>query len=117
MHELSIAHEVVELAVAHAQSAGVARISAVTLRIGALTCVHADALEFGFEVASAGTLAEGATLRIEALPVAIYCPACSAVVELPGLYPLHCPRCGTPSADVRQGQELELASIEAPEEP
>jgi hydrogenase nickel incorporation protein HypA/HybF len=78
--------------------------------------VHKDALEFSFEVAARGTPLEGARLVIEELPVAIFCAACGETVELPGIQALRCPRCGAPSADVRQGDELELWSLEFSEE-
>jgi Zn finger protein HypA/HybF involved in hydrogenase expression len=36
-------------------------------------------------------------------------------VELPQITPLACPACRQPTGDIRQGQELELESIELSE--
>ncbi|MBK9712575.1 MAG: hydrogenase maturation nickel metallochaperone HypA [Kouleothrix sp.] len=112
MHELSIAYSLVELASAAAAEAGVAHISVVHLRLGALAGVVRDALEFGFEIAAADTPLAGARLAIEELPVQIYCPSCDAPATLPDVRQFCCPRCGTPTARIVQGRELELVALE-----
>ena len=112
MHELSIATSVVELAGRHAAEHGGGRVTALTLRIGRLSCVHEEALRFAFDLARAGTPLADARLEIVSVPVRIWCPACHAERELPGIQRFACPDCGTPSADIRAGQELDLESIE-----
>ena len=112
MHELSVVNHVIEIASDHARRAGATKVSRVSLRIGALSCVHPDALESCFQVACEGTLLAGAELSIEELPVAIYCSRCSKLWELPNVTDLRCPNCGHPSGDIRQGNELEVQSIE-----
>ena len=112
MHELSIANSLVEIATEHAQAAGAERIKAINLRVGALSCVHQSALEYSFELITKDTLLEGAALSIINVPVTIYCPDCEKEVELSGIQKFHCPKCDTPSADIRQGKELEIDSIE-----
>lgn len=111
MHELSIAARIVEIAGDRCREAG-ARATAVTLRIGALSCVHEDALRFSFELVREGTPLAAAELRIVAVPVSIWCGACGREVELPGIQRFACPTCGTPSGDIRAGRELDLESIE-----
>jgi len=44
--------------------------------------------------------------------VAIHCPACDRTFELPGVQHFRCSACGTPSADIRRGREIEVESIE-----
>jgi len=112
MHELSIANSLVEIATEQAQKAGAEKISATTLRIGALSCVHQSALVYCFELITKDTILEGSTLNIVNVPVMIYCPDCEQEVELPGIQKFRCPHCDTPSADIRQGKELEIDSIE-----
>ena len=112
MHELSIARSVVEAASEHARAAGAGWVSAVTLRIGRLACVHEDALRYGFEILREGTPLAAAELRIIAVPVRIWCPACAAEFDLPGIQRFACPTCGQLSADIRAGRELDLESIE-----
>lgn len=112
MHELSIAARLVDLATEHARTAGGGLVTAVTVRIGRLTCVHATALSSGFAALRDGTPLAQAELRIIDVPVRIWCPRCAAEVDLPDIARLACPRCGTRSGDIRAGRELDLDSIE-----
>jgi len=112
MHELSIAANVVEIVSEQVRQAGGGRVAAVTLRIGQLSCVHSDALEYSFALVCEGTPLAGAELRIVSLPVVIFCPECRREVELPGVQRFACPVCGTRSADIRQGRELDVDSVE-----
>ena len=111
MHELSIANSLVEIATEQARAAGAETIQAINLRIGALSCVHQSALEYSYELITKDTMLEGSTLNIVDVPVSIYCPDCDKEVELPGIQKFRCPQCDTPSADIRQGKELEIDSI------
>ena len=117
MHELSIARQIVEIASQHATRAGTARIARITLRIGRLSCVHQDALRFCFDLVAEGTPAEGAALDVIDVPVAIFCSTCGQTVELPDIQRFRCPVCGAPSNDIRQGQELDIDTIELLETP
>ncbi|HLK39953.1 MAG TPA: hydrogenase maturation nickel metallochaperone HypA [Polyangiaceae bacterium] len=64
MHEMSIVAGILD---AVTQRSGGRRIVRVVVEIGRMTAVLPDALRFGFEVASQGTDAEGATLDIVTL--------------------------------------------------
>jgi hydrogenase nickel incorporation protein HypA/HybF len=116
MHELSIAHSIVEMAQEALQTAGPVRVEAVHVRIGALAGVVADALSFGWGVATQGTRLEGARLLVEELPVIIACDGCGQRSTLEGSYPLLCPSCGRLTNQIVQGRELELWSIEIADE-
>lgn len=61
MHELGIAQAIVDIA---AESSGGARVLRVVVEVGKLAAVLPDALRFSFDVASEGTLVEGAALEI-----------------------------------------------------
>ena len=112
MHELSIANELVETAAEAASAAGASKVNVVHLRLGLMAGVVKSSLEFCYDLAAQETLLEGSRLEIEQLPVEIFCPTCQQVVELPSVQWFHCPRCDTPSADIRQGKELEIESLE-----
>jgi hydrogenase nickel incorporation protein HypA/HybF len=111
MHELSIMQSALELACERAAAAGATRIHALTLRVGVLSGVVPEALEFAFEVAREGTLAEGATLTIERVPVSAVCEPCRAPFASDDVIP-HCPRCGAFASRVESGHELELDRLE-----
>jgi hydrogenase nickel incorporation protein HypA/HybF len=112
MHELSIAYSVVEIATQTAVEAGAVRVKEVHVRLGPLSGVVRGALEFSYEIACAGTLLEGSTLVVKELPVVVYCAVCDREVELPSVQYFCCPVCDTPSGDLRQGRELDVAAIE-----
>jgi hydrogenase nickel incorporation protein HypA/HybF len=112
MHELSIAMRVIDEVAKQVAGAGGGRVLAITLRIGRLSCVQEGALRLSFELASAGTELSGARLEIIDVPVRIWCPACGAEQELPGVQSLACPECGRVTGDIRAGRELDLESIE-----
>jgi len=112
VHELSIAHGIVEVVTEAARAAGAESVTAVHLRIGRLAGVEAGALEFSYELVTEGTMLAGSRLVIEELPVVIYCATCRADQTLPGIQRFRCPACDTPSAEIRQGRELDVASIE-----
>lgn len=65
MHELSIAVTLVELACEEVDRRQLQRVQALHLRVGSLSGVVRDALLFSFDVAAAGTLIEGAALKVE----------------------------------------------------
>ncbi len=75
MHELSIAMSIVDAAQEEAQRRGV-QVTAVHLRLGALSGVVKDALLFSYEMACQDTPLEGSQLIVEELPVIVFCAQC-----------------------------------------
>lgn len=115
MHELSLVQSVVTSVTEWLAENKVGRVRIVTLKVGALSGVVEGALLFGYDIATEGTALAGSKLSVHALPVVIYCAKCSDSVELPGTQSFRCPRCNSPSGDIRQGRELEIESLEVEE--
>jgi hydrogenase nickel incorporation protein HypA/HybF len=115
MHELSIAMSLVEAACEKAAELGDVRVDALYLRLGALSGVVRQALEFSFELAAAGTAIEGARLEIEEVAVTVSCPRCEGERTLASLQHFRCPDCDTPTPTVVRGRELELTALEVTE--
>lgn len=111
MHELSIMESALALACSQARAAHAKKILSMKLRIGELSGVVPEALEFAFEALSEGTLAQGAKLEVAPVKPRFWCKACSNEFEAGTLFS-ECPSCGRPSADLRAGREMELASLE-----
>jgi hydrogenase nickel incorporation protein HypA/HybF len=111
MHEIGLMQRMVEVALDRAAGAGALRVQRVTVRVGAESGVVPDVITFAFDVATRGTIAEGAELQIEDVPLVCLCAACS--LEFTPEDALHeCPRCHRLGAEVRCGREFELASLE-----
>ena len=121
MHELSIAASIVEAVTDSAAAYPCARVKEVRLRVGALASVVEDSLQFCWQLATQDTPLTGSVLVIKKLPVIVHCDACGVDAEIDGVQSFRCPHCGELAADLRQGRELEIESIELedpePEEP
>jgi hydrogenase nickel incorporation protein HypA/HybF len=111
VHEVSLMQDTVIIAVKQAREAGAQRIHRLMMRVGALSGAVPETLEFAFDIVAKGTMAEGAKLEIEKVPIRCYCPVCSEEFEPPD-FVCECTRCGQPSTDVRGGRELQLTSLE-----
>jgi hydrogenase nickel incorporation protein HypA/HybF len=113
MHEFGIAVSMLDLAEDAARREGATRIDALHVEVGALAGVVPEALEFAFEGAKVGTMAEGARLVVTFLPAIAHCATCDASFDLDNRFGIAvCPRCEVPSGDLRQGRELALHHLE-----
>jgi hydrogenase nickel incorporation protein HypA/HybF len=115
VHELSIAASIVESVTEAASAHSGARVTKVRLRVGALASVVEDSLQFCWGLATEGSAIAGAALVIDLLPVIVHCGACGADSEMDGVQSFRCPKCGELAAELRQGRELEIESIELEE--
>lgn len=111
MHEVSLMANTLDIALEHAQMQEAQKIHLLKMRVGALSGVVPEALEFAFDICTQGTIAEGAKLEIDYLPVSCYCANCQLNFQ-PDDVIYECPDCHQISTDIRQGKELELASLE-----
>jgi len=114
MHELSIAIGIVDAALDEGRQRGV-HVSAVHLRLGALSGVVKDALLFCYEVACQDTPLVGSRLIVEDVPVVVFCSHCKDTRELSSVQSFLCPECNTPTMDIRKGKELEVFALEVEE--
>ena len=112
MHELSIANSILEIVTEVAEKEGALTVKVIHLEIGELSCVADAALNFAFEVAREGTLAEHAELAIHRHPVKVRCTPCDKVVALKSTQSFRCPECDTPTAEIVSGRELEVSRVE-----
>lgn len=112
MHELSIAQEIVEMAVDAATRANAERVLTVHLKVGRMSGVEAGALLFSFDVATQGTILEGSRLAIIDVPLVVWCSHCLKEVELATVQQFRCPTCDTPCGEIRSGRELDIESLE-----
>ena len=111
MHELSIMQSALSLALDQAKQAKAVRVHKIRLRIGALSGVVPDALQFAFEALTPGTLAEGAELTVEHVPARFWCVTCTREFQSNDMF-AECPDCHSLSGELRAGREMELASLE-----
>lgn len=110
MHEMSIAESVLGIVNETARGAGLARVNAVRLEIGALAAVETRALRFCFDSVTRGSVAENAALEIDELPGTAWCFGCSEPVAI-GARTDACPRCGGVRLQVTGGTDMRVKDI------
>ncbi len=111
MHELSLIASVFDVLEEKAREHGASRVTAVVLRVGVMSGVVPDLLESAFTAYKKGTLAEGARLTIEAVPVRLRCPDCGGdTVRDEGDFA--CAACGSRRVEIVEGRELVVEKID-----
>ena len=73
MHEMAITQSVVDAVCEHAAGR---RVHSVKLEVGELCAVVPDSMQFCFELATQGTVADGALLDLDMQPGAARCRTC-----------------------------------------
>ena len=111
MHELSLAGSLVTQIEAIAEREQATEVLSVTVRIGALAGVDRTAFEFAFPVVAEGSVAQGATLKIEEEQARVVCRECGSETH-PELVFLHCEECGSTQVDIVAGRSFLIQSLE-----
>ena len=112
MHELSIVEGILEAVIPEVQKYPVSRVLEIRLKIGEMAGIVPSCIDEYFRIASQGTIAEGARICIEKIPVRISCPDCGydGPITL-GKY--KCPGCGGIRFKILSGKEYYVDSVEA----
>ncbi len=110
MHEMSLAINIVDLAVSEAESAGGQKINEIELSVGSLAGVMVDSLAFCLEAVIKGTPAEGARLKITETHGRGRCRNCGNEFQV-DTYFAQCPHCREYMVDIIQGKDLKVLSI------
>jgi hydrogenase nickel incorporation protein HypA/HybF len=71
LHELGIAEEILGIVLAEAERNQAKKVSAIRLRVGVVRAIEPEQLTFIFDHIARKTLAEGASLEIEEVPVRV----------------------------------------------
>jgi hydrogenase nickel incorporation protein HypA/HybF len=111
MHEVSIMEHALLVAVRHAEKERCSSIRRIQLRVGRLSGVVPESLQFAFEALKRNTLAENGRLDIELIQPVSYCESC-AIEFSPEDICYACPQCGQLSPALIRGRELEIGEME-----
>lgn len=114
MHELGITQNIVQIVQEEAARAGATRVSKVKLLVGEMTGIVDASLQFCFEFCARGTVAEGAELEIERVPLRARCSGCAEEFAVEG-YRLVCPACSSRQVEIVTGRELKIRELEVEE--
>jgi hydrogenase nickel incorporation protein HypA/HybF len=111
MHEMGIARNILDIAVAAAQREGTGKISKISLIAGELRGIEPAQLTFCFGFTARDTIAEGACLDIEIVPARGFCDECQVGFTVK-LRHYACPACGSAKIHLKGGDELLVKDIE-----
>lgn len=115
MHEIAIADSILTAVRTEMKRYPAARPVAITVRVGELTAIDPDALQFSFDALTPGTDLAGLQLVIEMRKRVHRCPECGEEFTIEQ-FDFSCPRCGNAATDFVSGDQLELASLEMDDE-
>jgi len=112
MHEFSLTADLLKVSREEARKAGILRLDRIFVRIGKLSGISIDAIEFAFRfLREEEEITRGAELVVERIPGKGRCTSCGRDVELEHLF-LLCPDCGTATVEITQGREFLIVSLE-----
>ena len=111
MHEVSIIQNVVKIVSEKAIENKFTKVNKVSLRIGQLSGVMPESLNFAFKSCIIGTMLEGSTLEIEKVNAVAECIDCKQVFPIDHFNKL-CPCCNKFCSSIISGYELYINTIE-----
>jgi hydrogenase nickel incorporation protein HypA/HybF len=111
MHEMSLAQNILDIALKTASANQVNRVVRITIRAGQLRGIVPEQLKFCFGFVAKDSIAEGADLLVNSLPIRAACKQCKDSFFVKE-YSFVCPACGSEQVDVVQGMELLVENIE-----
>jgi len=109
MHEASIIESLLDTV--SARTPLEAKVQRIHVRIGGLTAVSPDAMQFYFDILREEHIGRQAELTIECLPLQAWCEQCQHEWTLPEPK-WSCPQCGSAQLTYKNGNELDLVAIE-----
>ena len=123
MHEFAFAMNIFKVAEATALKYKAKKISEVLLEIGELTLIVPEMLQRSFEMATKGSIAEGAKLVIEITPGKIKCRECEKIsgvslteeAQLTGLQLFQCSFCLSKDTEIIEGKKANVKNIKIQE--
>ena len=123
MHEFSFAMNIFKVAEATAIKHNAKKITEVLLEIGELTLIVPELLQRSFEMATKGSMAEGAKLVITMTPGKIKCRECGKNSEvtltkdaqLTGLQLFQCSHCQSNNTEIVEGKKANVKNIKIQE--
>lgn len=111
MHEVSIAQSLSEIVLQTASENKLLSVTKVNVTFGSMVQIVPGIFEFAFREAVRDSIAEFAEIHIEIVAVKLKCRKCGTVFK-PGNDLFTCPDCKSGGAEIVNGRELFIKSIE-----
>ena len=111
MHELSITEHLLEDCIREAQKQNARKIRVIRLCIGQLKGIVPECIQVYLDMLSEGTIAEGAQIEAEFLPVKVLCRDCGQTAQIDRAH-IECPYCHGLNLKRLSGNECMIESLE-----
>jgi len=111
MHEVSIIENVIKIVIDKAIENKFTKVNIVSLKIGELSGVMSESLNFAFKSCTMDTMLEGSTLEIEKVKAIGECLDCTQEFPIDHFNKL-CPCCNKFCSSIISGYELYVNTIE-----
>lgn len=111
MHELTTTQYLLKMAIQHAHKEHATSITTIHVVIGQFSDMVDKSIQYYWDILSAGTIAEGATIEFKHIPASLRCADCNIVYELSNSFDFACPSCGH-AGTIISGDEFLLESID-----
>jgi hydrogenase nickel incorporation protein HypA/HybF len=113
VHELSIMSGILDIVLDHANKNNAKKVTTINLRIGQLSDIIPEWAQSYFDMLSKDTIADGAALDIEHIPVKVRCRACGHEHTFKDKkWSFTCVKCESSDIELLEGREFSIVSIE-----
>jgi len=111
MHEIRIAEDLSAIVLEAAEREQLSKVTQVNIEFGQMVQIVPDIFRFAFAEAVRNSVAEGACVNIEIIPVRMRCIECGKDFR-PVNDSFACDACGSSDLEIIEGKELFVKSIE-----
>lgn len=112
MHEFALVDNIFQILNTKIKELNLSKITEVKLVVGEMTAVEETTLSACFEAFAKDTVAEGAQVVFERVPLTGKCQQCGQVFKIEN-YKFSCPDCEATAVEVVSGREFYVDSLEA----
>lgn len=110
MHELSLTESIIKICSEEALKNNLKKVDEIRLKVGELSGVVPECIQYYFDVISKDTILKGAKIKVEKILIQVECKDCNNIVVLDKIN-LCCPKCGSFNIKVLKGNEFYIDSI------
>lgn len=111
MHELAITEGIIKIATKEAEKHNFKKINSIKIVVGELSGVFPQLIQDYFDIASKGTVAEGAELIVKRVEAKIKCQDCGEESKVEN-HRLRCKNCSSLNVKITSGREFYVDSLE-----
>lgn len=111
MHELPVTENILKIVLEEGKKHNVQKISKIKIKIGELSDLVPDCINYYFALFSKGSIAQEAIIEIEKLPLKVNCNSCGILSEI-DIKSFRCPKCSSQDLKIISGREFYIDSME-----